>query len=180
MFQKELNASRKKAFTLIELLVVITIIGFLASVVLVSMGGAKGKARDARRYSDLRQLQTALELYYDDNGSYPTTGGQWFTVCPSKGNSYCTYNKDVTGSNGWVPNISPTYIGTLPTDPSGCKTGGCGGYIYRSNGIDYKIAADWSAEVGEQCGTGKPFYDPRCTSTPCGYCSLWTSGAKNW
>jgi prepilin-type N-terminal cleavage/methylation domain-containing protein len=60
-------------FTLIELLVVIAIIGILASVVLASMNSARKKARDARRLSDLKQLQSALELYSDAHGNvYPT------------------------------------------------------------------------------------------------------------
>ena len=57
-------------FTLIELLVVIAIIGLLSSVVLASLSGARESARDARRKQDLRQLQTALELYYNDHGRY--------------------------------------------------------------------------------------------------------------
>lgn len=60
-----------RAFTLIELLVVIAIIGILSSVVLASLSTARLKSRDARRLSDMRQLQTALELYYSVNNSYP-------------------------------------------------------------------------------------------------------------
>jgi len=65
---------KSKGFTLIELLVVIAIIGILSSVVLASLNSARLKARDARRISDIKQIQTALELYADSNGSlYPTT-----------------------------------------------------------------------------------------------------------
>lgn len=62
-------------FTLIELLVVIAIIGLLASVVLVSLGSARAKSRDAKRISDIRQFANALEMYYNDNPSigYPAT-----------------------------------------------------------------------------------------------------------
>lgn len=64
--------NKQKGFTLIELLVVIAIIGILSSVVLASLNSARQKSRDARRVSDIKQLQLALELYFDSNGAYPT------------------------------------------------------------------------------------------------------------
>lgn len=69
MFRKK----EQRGFTLIELLVVIAIIGLLSSVVLSSLNSARQKSRDARRLSDLKQLQTALELIFDDTGppEYP-------------------------------------------------------------------------------------------------------------
>jgi len=67
---------KQKGFTLIELLVVISIIGLLASVVLISLTTARLKARDAKRIADFRQLQNALELYYNDNNDqYPAICG---------------------------------------------------------------------------------------------------------
>lgn len=85
-----------RGFTLIELLVVIAIIGMLSSVVLASLSSARMKARDARRLQDAKQVQTALELYYNDNNTYPTPGGSYF------------YRLTM---------LTPTYISTLPEDP---------------------------------------------------------------
>jgi prepilin-type N-terminal cleavage/methylation domain-containing protein len=65
---------KQKGFTLIELLVVIAIIGLLSTLAVVSLNNARLKSRDARRVSDIKQIQTALELYYNDAGGYPPTG----------------------------------------------------------------------------------------------------------
>lgn len=69
IFQKK--NSRIKGFTLIELLVVVAIIGILSSVVLASLNSARMKARDTKRMTNLTQIWTALEMYYNDHGYYP-------------------------------------------------------------------------------------------------------------
>ena len=63
---------REKGFTLVELLVVIAIIGVLATLVLLQLGTARARARDTKRISDVSQLRTAVEQYFEDNGGkYP-------------------------------------------------------------------------------------------------------------
>jgi hypothetical protein len=74
----------KKSFTIIELLVIISIIGLLSSVVLVYVQGQIEKARDARRISDIDQIQKGLEIYFDKKGKYPE-GGCEGSGCPFGG-----------------------------------------------------------------------------------------------
>ncbi len=93
---------KKKGFTLIELLIVIAIIGVLASIVLVSMGGARSKARDAVRNSDARQIGSAMELYYGEGDVYLTSG----TAPTAIGTYMATFPKDpkTKAVYGWVDN----------------------------------------------------------------------------
>lgn len=79
-----------RGFTLIELLVVIAIIGILSAVVLTSLNSARLKARDARRISDIKQVQLALELSYDATGTYPES----------------------------LATLSPAYMAAIPKDPT--------------------------------------------------------------
>ena len=61
----------KKGFTLIELLVVIAIIGLLSTLAVVSLNGARKKARDAASASDARTLQTAIEVCANQGDAFP-------------------------------------------------------------------------------------------------------------
>ena len=104
----------RKGFTLIELLVVIAVIGMLSSLVLVSMGGARKKARDARRMSDLRQIAAAMELAYIDSSSgcggedtYPTSSTKLTMICPGTGQYLNPFPADIPPNGyNWVNNTS--------------------------------------------------------------------------
>lgn len=60
-----------RGFTLIELLVVIAIIGLLTGIVVANLTSSRARARDAKRVSDLGQIQLSLELFFDRCNSYP-------------------------------------------------------------------------------------------------------------
>jgi type II secretion system protein G len=119
-----------RGFTLIELLVVIAIIGILSSVVLASLNTARGKANDAARMQDVKAIKTAMEMYYGDNGGYPTSSG--------------SVNGDVPLSDATlVSKIVPKYIASMPAilvadgdhyyangATSGVQTSGYDMYIY--------------------------------------------------
>jgi type II secretion system protein G len=145
---RNLINKKNRGFTLIELLVVIAIIGILAAVVLVSLNSARQKSRDARRLADVRQIMTALEIYYNDNGGYPanstqTIGGKSVSApTPSSG----------------TPAFS-TYLGQYPTYPQPSNDGSCGttdNYTYTqlSSGNNYSIVfCTGSASGGFSGGT---------------------------
>jgi len=98
---------KTRGFTLIELLVVIAIIGLLASIVLVSLNSARGKARDARRKADLQQLSKALDMYYDDTGFYPSDSCSW------------------SSWSCWDTLVPSQYISRVPEDPKQNDIGNC-------------------------------------------------------
>lgn len=100
----------EKGFTLIELLVVIAIIGILATIVLVALNNAREKARNARRQSDVRQIQLAMQLAYDDCQAYPTSATMP-TQLPVSGGASCFA-------------AAGSYLSAVPTDPSGLASYG--------------------------------------------------------
>lgn len=69
---KKIYIKKQRAFTLVELLVVIAIIGILATLSLVSFNVIRSKSRDAKRIADISQMQKALEIFFSDQGRYPT------------------------------------------------------------------------------------------------------------
>ena len=98
---------KSKGFTLIELLVVIAIIGLLAGIVLVSLGGARGKAKDVRIETALSQVKTLAELVFDDDNSYAdiceSTGNTLNEAAGEYGPQLETIENDILAQNGSVP-----------------------------------------------------------------------------
>src|SRR5579872_300255 len=134
------DSMKLKGFTLIELLVVIAIIGILASIIMVSLGGARAKARDAKRISDLKEIQLALANYFNDYGFYP----------------YDIYKSNGTrGAPSW--GLSPDYLAAVPTDPSAgisqtnCDIGKSGSPS--TNGCYIYVAEDTGANNNLNCNS---------------------------
>ncbi len=107
----------KSGFTLIELLVVIAIISLLATLAVTSLNNARKKSRDAKRLADMKQVMTALALYYDKNNNYPESDrdgcGTWDVG-----------NQDYT----FMTNRLTGFLNNPPVDPT--ATGNCNGYRY--------------------------------------------------
>jgi prepilin-type N-terminal cleavage/methylation domain-containing protein len=103
-----------KGFTLIELLVVIAIIGILTAVVTANFTSAKSKARDAKRISDIAQLQLTLEQVFDKCGVYPAPASSANPGILTTSTSICS-----SLNMGY-------FISTVPTDPTNSGT-----YIYQ-------------------------------------------------
>lgn len=114
------KGKKKKGFTLVELLVVIAIIGILAAVGVTALSGARVKARDAKRIADLKQIQSALELYYTEQGSYPVGmadgSGMALGALTDCGGNTCD---TISSENGIAATAAgTTYMGLIPKDPS--------------------------------------------------------------
>lgn len=62
---------QRHGFTLIELLVVLAIIGLVGTFAAVAVNSARSKQRDATRLAQVRQLQSALEDYFNETNMYP-------------------------------------------------------------------------------------------------------------
>jgi len=128
---------------------VIDIIGILATVSVISLSNARAKSRDAKRVGDMKQIQTALELFFNDKGRYPNFD-EWNT-----GSIFSTS----TGATS-------TYMQVIPTAPTP-NDGLC---TVNQNSISYVPTSDGSSYSISLClggNTGALTSGPKCL-TPAG------------
>jgi len=155
---------KSKGFTLIELLVVVAIIGVLATVILTSIGSAREAARDARRLSDVRQIQTALEIYIIDNNRYPGT---------NQSGSSGSWENSIEDNADFIDALADDgYMSVVPVDPINA-----GDHHYRyyrypvgSNGCPVSKGAFYVLGIHDMERSGNPH--PRSPG--------WRCPSRNW
>ncbi len=150
-----------RGFTLIELLVVIGIIAVLTSIAVVALGSARRKARDAKRVSDVKAIQNALELFYQESNGYPTEAlavelgrGSFKALCSSGFEAVC--GGTVTEFMGLVPSSPNPMDGSCSsTDNRYMYTASAGGayvmtFCLGDNFGDYSAGLRTANEDGIQ------------------------------
>jgi len=130
---KKLIKKDQSGFTLIELLVVIAIIGLLSTLSVLALNSARARSRDAKRVADIKQVQTALEMYFNDNNAYPSS---------------LTFGSPLATS-------SVTYMAQLPNAPVPFDGSGCtavtNNYAYSqsASGASYSLTYCLGSNTGD-------------------------------
>ena len=131
---------KAKGFTLIELLVVIAIVGLLSTLAVVALNNARQKSRDAKRVSDIKQLSTALELFFADNNGYPIVAAPAITLGVTATKCFDEDGFGLTCDTGGT-----TYMGLVPTAPTPPATNA---YTYISDGSTYSMTFSLEGATG--------------------------------
>ncbi len=117
------NSQTKNGFTLIELLVVVAIIGILVTVAAVLLTNVRVNARDSKRIADIKQIRGALELYLNDEGSYPAS---------------LTVGSPLVGPTSGLTYMSKIPNNPLPDDGTSCAVAEYT-YTQTESGVSYRI-----------------------------------------
>lgn len=117
-----------RGFTLVELLIVVATIIILAAVTILAYSGTQARSRDAKRRADVANIAKAMEIYYGDNGQYPTATGSTAinaSWASSNDDSWTTLASQLISANA---------IDALPFDPTNApKTKAAGTSVLSSS-----------------------------------------------
>lgn len=146
--------TKQKAFTLIELLVVIAIIGILATLAVVALQQARSRARDSKRVADMKQVHTALELFFNENSRYPSSEEWESGVITSSASGEILMHK----------------IPAAPTPADGACSNSGYQYTPSSDGSSYQISFCTGKQIadlneGAKCLTPGGMVDGDCDSS---------------
>jgi type II secretion system protein G len=147
-----MKMKNRKGFTLVEMVVTIAILSILATTAIAVLNpfAQFQKANDAKRMTDLSQIQKALETYYQDHQSYPPQNGA---------NDYrINDGRLIDWGKSWQP-----YMNVIPKDPSSNKN-----YVYSvgDNGQSYFIYASLDrVNSSNQCSGADPCGSTKCVGT---------------
>jgi prepilin-type N-terminal cleavage/methylation domain-containing protein len=137
--KKGFTLSLSKGFTLIELLVVIAIIGILAALVLVALGNARQKANDARIQSNLGQIRTLAEVFYDANSA------SYQGASPLKSLATCVTTPNTTNCAGGID----TDIVALKADNDTADGGTDASLVVNASGQAFCISSRLNSDAAQ-------------------------------
>lgn len=182
---------KNKGFTLLELLVVIAIIGILSSVVITSLSNSKAKARDARRISEIQQIQKGIELYISKYGTLPSPSSYGRSnVSPGYWDGWWDLSTNNAGSGFLNFLVADGILPKPPSDPLNIPVGYNGQPIKNNPAYFYFNVSSGYMYQGGACNSSLNTYligatklETRATGSPVvagsGCDCLWKN-SPNW
>lgn len=146
---------KNKGFTLLEILLVVGIVAILASIVIIAINPGRQLAtvRNTQRILALQRINSAIQLYYFDNLSYPASLPATSTEICSTGNATSSVGIDCTDLVD-LTFLLPTYLDFVPLDPNGYYLSATGtGYMIMNNNNRIVLSAP-KAELDKTIGIG--------------------------
>lgn len=129
-------------YSWLEIVIFFFIIGVFVALMAWTISYSHAKVRDAKRLSDVKQIQAALELYFNDHNQYPVSTN---SITLGEGSSCVSVPCLVLGDQGFSGNAQGiTYMPQVPANPAPNGTP----YMYVSDGKMYFIQFSLERELG--------------------------------